>query len=332
MSDKKVIPIKMERAYPRRYKTVEWKLHNVCNYDCSFCGDENKIGDQRWHDISVYKNVVKKLMTQAEKENKFIWFQLTGGEPTLYPHLVELLSYIKENGHRVAIISNGSRTIRYWQEFAEKKLLDILFLTHHTEQDIDESHSIKIANLFHDTPTDVRIQVTAPVHLLDEALRRHNQILDQTGAISSLKAIFYYTNGSFSPRELAQYSEEQTQILLNNISKLGKLRSTKTMSQLPITSHYGTKMSIEFDDGSFKDYSVYELVEKKMNNYNGWDCSIGIDLITIQHELIYRGVCRVGGIIGNINDEDFGFVNEGVICTAKWCTCLMDLQEPRFKP
>ena len=85
-------------------------------------------------------------------------------------------------------------------------------------------------------------------------------------------------------------------------------------------------------NGSFKDYSVYELVEKKMNNYNGWDCSIGVDLITIQHELIYRGVCRVGGIIGNINDEDFGFVNTGVICKAKWCTCLMDLQEPRFKP
>jgi hypothetical protein len=91
-------------------------------------------------------------------------------------------------------------------------------------------------------------------------------------------------------------------------------------------------MSVEFNDGSFKDYSVYELVEKKMNNYNGWECSIGVDLITIQHELIYRGVCRVGGIIGNINDEDFGFVNEGVICKAKWCTCLMDLQEPRFKP
>lgn len=331
MTERKVIPIRMERAIPRKYKTVEWKLHNVCNYDCSFCGDENKIGDQRWHDIEVYKNVVKKLMTQAEKENKFIWFQLTGGEPTLYPKLLELLEFIKANGHKVAMISNGSRTIRYWKEFAEKKVLDILFLTHHTEQDDDETHTIKVANLFHETTTDVRIQVTAPTHLLDEAFRRHTQILENTGAISSLKAIFYYTNGSFSPRELAKYSKEQTELLLQNISKPGKLRSTKTMAMMPISAHYGTKMSVEFSDGSFKDRSVYELVEKHENSFTGWSCSIGRDLITIQHELIYRGVCRVGGIIGNINDEDFGFVNDNVRCTAKWCTCLMDLQEPKFR-
>lgn len=329
--EQKIIPIKMDRAFPRKYKTVEWKLHNVCNYDCSFCGDENKIGDQRWHDISVYKNVVKKLMHQAEQENKFIWFQLTGGEPTLYPKLVELLEYIKENGHKVAMITNGSRTLRYWEEFAEKKLLDILFLTHHTEQDDNEQHTIKVANLFHDTTTDVRIQVTAPIHLLDEAFRRHTQILENTGAISSLKAIFYYTNGSFSPRELAKYSKEQTDLLLQNISKPGKLRVSKTMARIPLTAHYGSKMSVEFDDGSLKDYSVYELVEHKMNSYTGWQCSIGKDLITIQHDLIYRGVCRVGGIIGDINDDDFGFVKEDVTCTSKWCTCLMDLQEPRIK-
>jgi len=331
MVEKNIFPIKMERAISRRYKVVEWKLHNVCNFDCSFCGDENKIGDQRWHDISVYKNVVKKLMGQAEKENKFIWFQLTGGEPTLYPKLVELLSYIKENGHRVAIISNGSRTIRYWKELADMNVLDILFLTHHTEQDKDEQHTIDVANIFHDTTTDVRIQVTAPIALLEEGNRRHQLFLENTGAISSLKAIFYYTNGSFSPREIAQYTPEQTKLLLENISRPGKLRSSKKMAFIPMTSQFGTKMSIEYNDGSSNTMSVYELVERKLNNYNGWQCSIGRDLITIQHELIYRGVCRIGGIIGNINDEDFGFVNDDVTCTARWCTCLMDLQEPRFK-
>jgi organic radical activating enzyme len=331
MTEKKVFPIKMERALPRRYKTVEWKIHNVCNFDCSFCGDENKIGTERWHTIDKYKAVSKKLMVQAEQENKFIWFQITGGEPTLYPKLPELLAFIKENGHKVAMISNGSRTLRWWKELAEMQVLDILFLTHHTEQDKDEQHTIDVANIFHDTFTDVRIQVTAPLVLLEEGNRRHQLFLENTGAISSLKAIFYYTNGSFSPRKLAQYTPEQTKLLLENISKPGKLRSTKKMALYPPTAHYGTKMSIEFSDGTFKDASVYELVERHENSYTGWSCSIGKDLITIQHELIYRGVCRVGGIIGNINDEDFGFVKDNVTCSAKSCTCLMDLQEPRFK-
>lgn len=331
MTERKIIPIKMERAIPRKYKTVEWKLHNVCNYDCSFCGDENKIGDQKWHDIEVYKRVVKKLMVQAEQEGKFIWFQLTGGEPTLYPKLIELLEFIKSNGHKVAMITNGSRTIRYWKEFAEKNLLDILFLTHHTEQDINENHTIEVANIFHNYPTDVRVQVTAPRALLKEGYRRHLKILENTGALSSMKAIFYYTDGSFSPRELADYTDEETAILLDNISRPGKLRSTKMISRLSITAQYGNKMHVAFNDRTTKDLSVYELVEHKMNNFAGWECTIGKDLITIQHDLIYRGVCRQGGIIGDITEEDFGFVNDNVICKAKNCTCLMDLQEPRFK-
>lgn len=331
MTERKVIPIKMERAVARKYKTVEWKIHNVCNFDCSFCGDENKIGTERWHTLDKYKEVSKKLMVQAEKENKFIWFQITGGEPTLYPKLPELIAFIKENGHKVAMISNGSRTLRWWKELAATNTLDILFLTHHTEQDKDEQHTIDVANVFHDTPTDVRIQVTAPLALLEEGNRRHQLFLENTGAISSLKAIFYYTNGSFSPRELAKYTPEQTQLLLENISKQGKLRSTKKLSHMPMNAMYGTKMNVQFDDDSLKTISVYELVEYKMNSFRGWQCSIGRDLITIQHELIYRGVCRVGGIIGNINDEDFGFVNDDVTCTSQLCTCLMDLQEPRFK-
>ena len=43
MTERKIIPIKMERAIPAKYKTVEWKLHNVCNYDCSFAGTKIKL-------------------------------------------------------------------------------------------------------------------------------------------------------------------------------------------------------------------------------------------------------------------------------------------------
>lgn len=327
----KIIPIKMVRTTPNRFKTVEWKIHNVCNFDCSFCGDENKIGTERWHPIEKYKLVVKKLMDQAEKENKFIWFQITGGEPTLYPKLPELLSYIKENGHKVGIISNGSRTLRWWKDLAEMQVLDVMFLTHHTEQDKDEQHTIDVANIFHDTFTDVRIQVTAPLILLEEANRRHELFLEHTGAISGLKAMFYYTNGSFSARKLADYTPEQAKLLLENVGKPGKLRTTKKMMKYDSADRYGTHMNVEYSDGTFKTVPVQTLVEQRENNYNGWSCSIGKDLITIQHELIYRGVCRVGGIIGNINDEDFGFVKDDVICKSKLCTCLMDLQEPRSR-
>ena len=35
----KIFPIKVEKAIPTDQKFIEWKIHNVCNHDCSFCGN-----------------------------------------------------------------------------------------------------------------------------------------------------------------------------------------------------------------------------------------------------------------------------------------------------
>ena len=48
-------PIKLEKLITPRFKYIEWKLHNVCNYDCSFCGEEHKDGSNRWKDLDTYK-------------------------------------------------------------------------------------------------------------------------------------------------------------------------------------------------------------------------------------------------------------------------------------
>jgi hypothetical protein len=49
-----MIPIKLEKLVTPKFKFIEWKLHNVCNYDCSFCGEEHKNGSDRWRDLYTY--------------------------------------------------------------------------------------------------------------------------------------------------------------------------------------------------------------------------------------------------------------------------------------
>lgn len=323
-----MIPIKVYRELPSRYKTVEWKIHNVCNFDCSFCDPLNKDGKERWHDLSTYTKFIKILDQQAKDEGQFIWFQITGGEPTLYPDLFKFLEFIKSTGNKVALLTNASRTLRYWKEFSSKELADIVFFTHHTEQTENEKSMIEIANLFHEKSTDIRINVTAPANIFDEGFRRYNSILENTGSICSLKPIFMpsYSTGS---RQLTNYTPEQKEILIKNFSKPGMLRDTKIIKKLHDTEHFGTKMILEYKDGTKKIKSVFELVGEKENKFKGWNCSIGKNLITIQGDIIYRGVCREGGIMGSIYDEDFEFTEKSVKCGSESCTCLMDLQEPR---
>lgn len=323
------IPIRMHRALPSKYKTVEWKIHNVCNYNCSFCHVSNKAGDQYWFPLEKYKDFAQRIMLQAEEEGKFIWFQITGGEPTLYPRLIELLEFIKASGHKVAILTNGSRTIRYWSELAEKNIPDILFLTHHTEQSENENHMLDVVSVFQNTSVDIRINVTAPKPIFDEGLRRHLRFVEETGGISTLKPIF--SEAASTDRLLSDYTPEQLKILLENSSRRGKLYNSRNIVPLLPHEHFGTKMHVKFNDNTSREISVFELASRSMNNFKGWQCSIGMDMITIQHDIIYRGVCRMGGIMGTIDDVDFKFSSEPIVCKSSRCTCLMDLQEPRWK-
>ena len=51
------------------------------------------------------------------------------------------------------LITNGSRTLRWWKECKDAKILDLLYVTYHPEQTTDYKHVAEVLNLFHDEPT-----------------------------------------------------------------------------------------------------------------------------------------------------------------------------------
>jgi len=161
----KIFPIKVEKATQVDYKFIEWKIHNVCNHNCSFCGSQHKDGSQRWFSLEKYKEYTDKLV-EACGDSPF-WIQITGGEPTLYPDLIPLLAYMKSKGAMISMISNGSRTIRWWKELQEENIIDYLFLTYHSEQTDNYQHIEEVINLFHNQPTEVICLLTHVYDTLD---------------------------------------------------------------------------------------------------------------------------------------------------------------------
>lgn len=93
-------------------------LTRNCNLRCSFCyAKETNYDDKKNIDITQ----VKKLIDFCDKAKvKFIVF--TGGEPLLYPQLLEILKYIKSKKHRIisTIATNG---INLQDEFFCKELI-----------------------------------------------------------------------------------------------------------------------------------------------------------------------------------------------------------------
>lgn len=311
----KTYPIEFKRFTEYQFKTVEWMLSNVCNFSCSFCPDEIKSGSKRWLDLETYKNTCQVLIQQAD--NKKVWFKFTGGEPTLYPKLIELLSFIKSTGNYTYILSNGARTLRWWEELKEANCLDKLNLTYHPEQTDDIYHIIKIAELFKSTNTEISVCVTCIPNLFEKSVKAFEILKEQCVANLSLLQI----NDRFN---MEKYSEEQRQVLLKNTSINNTVHTAKKTQ-----NYHNSQMILVYNNKSSKRDHVLQFIKRDQNNFLNWECDAGKDLIRINHTEISRAVCGVGDK-WSIFDEKL-FQETSVVCTKNNCWCAMDMMQPKRK-
>lgn len=80
-------------------------LTRDCNLRCNFCYVKDA-GYCR-NDMMSFENIKKIVDFCSDAKVKFIFF--TGGEPLLYPQIIDILSYIKEQEHPIitAVATNG---------------------------------------------------------------------------------------------------------------------------------------------------------------------------------------------------------------------------------
>lgn len=307
------------------------KLHNVCNYNCSFCGDTFKDGTQRWKPLSVYKQYIDTIISQSG--TKKVWFLLNGGEPTLYPDLIALCKYIKEYKNTyLSIISNGSRTIRWWEELRDSDSLDTLFVTYHSEQTSNYKHIADVINTFHDSPISVICDVTHTPNNLDLSVEACAYLIANTGAEINLRAM--QIDGE------SHYTVPYTNDQISNINKytcvLGKLSKTKKPSRVPASDKLKSTVNVTFENSKTVRMVAETLRKQELNYFKGWYCEAGINTMRIDYDVIWRAGagCLVGGpkkIDDNNIPETLTFEKEGVECTADFCSCIIDLVITKYK-
>ncbi len=319
----KLFPIKVEKAIATDQKFIEWKIHNVCNHDCSFCGARHKDGSQRWFSLEKYKEYTDKLV--AACNGSPFWIQITGGEPTLYPDLLPLLQYMKEKGAMISLISNGSRTLRWWKELQEANVLDYLFITYHSEQTNDYQHITEVLNLFHDAPLEVVCLITHSLTSLDRAFEAREYIVANTGAVITLKSMVF----NFDIYEF--YTADQLAKLKKHGWEYGALRETKGKSTLPVYHRINHTLKITYNKNFSTNIDPQLLMKKQQNKFLNWDCAIGENNMRIDHDVIYRGVCEVGGE-RHLDDAVIEFTNDYIPCTSPQCFCGTDMVAPKILP
>ncbi len=93
-------------------KRCELLLTGACNFKCPYC---RGLCDNSSMSLVKAKEIVYKWATHNLENIRF-----SGGEPTIWPHLVELVAYAKNVGiQRIAISSNGSAKQELYEKLVE---------------------------------------------------------------------------------------------------------------------------------------------------------------------------------------------------------------------
>ncbi len=311
-----VYPIRFVPKKPSPVNTVEWMISNVCNYSCSYCAPHYHSGSERWLDFDTYKTTCDKII--SESGDKKVSFRWTGGEPTLYPRFIELLQYVKARGHYNSIISNGSRTLRWWRDLYSADCVDLLYLTYHAEQTSDYDHIIDICNMFRDCNTLVIVGLTCPPQQYDRCVEAFNAIRDRTYAIINVMQI----NDSGG---MSKYTQIQREFLVKNSAVVRPDPLYKKVVPPIVVGN----MTLHYSDGTQHTDIVNYFIRTGQHNFKGWQCTAGQSLIRIEGTAVQRAVCGVGER-WSITDPVL-FKKDTIECSSSSCGCALDAMQPKYR-
>jgi MoaA/NifB/PqqE/SkfB family radical SAM enzyme len=289
---------------------VNWCLGNTCNYRCSYCPSVLHDGSKQWPDPQVIKNFIAKVKDHYFHKN--IYFEFTGGEVTMYKHFAEICQFCADMGVKVGLISNGSRTIRYWEE--NKHYFDHVCLSFHPEH-ADPDHFYEVVKLLHN---DVRTHVN--IMMSPQKFEYCYEVADKIKDLGNISMALQPLIHDFG-EVLFDYDSFQKKILDEQHKLIVKhIKYTKTFD------YYRGAMSKVSQDGTTQPSSAHRFISEKTNDWSGWKCYAGIEQLIVDMDgTIHRGWCKVGGTIGRIDDVNLKLPTDPVICNKTMCHCNFDI-------
>jgi radical SAM protein with 4Fe4S-binding SPASM domain len=90
-----------------RLLSMEIEFNQVCNLRCIYCYALDNPGDRNELTVDEFKDVIRQAHDMGAR--KII---ILGGEPLLYPHLMEMIVYIRDLGMEIELFTNGTKVTR----------------------------------------------------------------------------------------------------------------------------------------------------------------------------------------------------------------------------
>lgn len=113
----------MTDLYGRTFKTLRVSITNTCNFGCAYCVDGEAVEQKQTQQLSPEQLV--KIIQNLHEKLDFDTIRLTGGEPTLYRNLVELVRNLSKLNVPLKMTSNGYLLSKMAKQLADAGLESI---------------------------------------------------------------------------------------------------------------------------------------------------------------------------------------------------------------
>jgi MoaA/NifB/PqqE/SkfB family radical SAM enzyme len=343
-----MIPIKIISTQKPNILAIRWNPNNVCNYKCEYCWPDSNAGNYpspKNLDL-IIKNFNHFIEMYKQKLGKTkIHLSLAGGEPTLWRDLALFIEAIKkENDIYLSLISNGSRTLRWWKEYGH--LIDNAHLSYHISQ-ADPDHMIAVADTLFEYKKKVTVKVLMDRKHWQEGLdvidymkknSKHNWFIitceviePEVSKIGNIKVV---------NADDIQITSEQKRFLKNPLKRIPNLLWIWKNRKLIFEGQMRLYESVAtLDDGKTVRAKSNTYINNNWTNFEGWSCDIGLDNVYISWTGEIQGSCQqtIYGLDYSFNILDEDFVEKfdpefkSSICSIKNCLCSCETHQSKFK-
>jgi organic radical activating enzyme len=292
---------------------ISWILGRFCNYSCSYCWPYARSDQLDYQSLDVYKSTVDEIKRQA-RANGFTQFHwsFSGGEPTAYKELPNLIKHIDElespyqSIHMTTNLSPGSNWWKNWCNITMPLQRKSITASFHAEHAKEQEFGDKCLQLMYERVHVTVNQVMVPDKFY-ETLERCER-LRARGINVTLKP----QSNDTATAIVDGYTEDMISIMKNDFEQQEGYQ-------------------IRLTDG-VQDYYIDQAERFNalgFNKFAGWSCNSGYQSVIIKGIEVKRGYSCHDAHLGTL--EKFELFKTPQKCITSTCVSSADSKVPKCK-
>ena len=292
---------------------ISWILGRFCNYKCSYCWPYARSDQMDYQPFDVYTNAIDEIKRQARLNgfNEFHW-SFSGGEPTAYRQLIDLVKYLDETEssyqsiHMTTNLSPGSKWWKKWCAITEVLQRRSITASYHAEFAREQEFGDKCLQL-----------VSQGVHVTV------NQVMVPEKFFETLERCERFRRRGINVTLKPQSNDTATAVVD------GYTPEMITIMQDEFEQQEGFQIRLSDGDQNYFIDQAERFNALGFNQFTNWHCNSGYQSVIIRGTEVKRAYSCRDEPLGKI--EKFTLFSSPKICTTSTCVSSADSKIPKRK-